>query len=208
MSELSAYLIYHCHFHNLPHLCLVSFFLYHLSFFFFFNDPATTEIYTLSLHDALPIRPHRLAVGLYNGDELVRTDRIELDVTGERTSVKELVGVPAPALLLANDDDLTYCKLRLDEHSLRTLRDGGIARLPESLPRALCWSAAWDMTRDGELATRDYLTLVLAGAEADPNIGLLQSLNRQALRALEIYADPAWAPSGYRAMAEKAFAAL
>jgi len=154
------------------------------------------------------IRPHRLAVGLYNGDELVRTDRIELDVTGERTSVKELVGVPAPALLLANDDDLTYCKLRLDEHSLRTLRDGGIARLPESLPRALCWSAAWDMTRDGELATRDYLTLVLAGAEADPNIGLLQSLNRQALRALEIYADPAWAPSGYRAMAEKAFAAL
>src|SRR5687768_18495491 len=26
-------------------------------FFFFFNDPATTEIYTLSLHDALPICP-------------------------------------------------------------------------------------------------------------------------------------------------------
>src|SRR5215203_6222526 len=26
-----------------------------LLFFFFFNDPATTEIYTLSLHDALPI---------------------------------------------------------------------------------------------------------------------------------------------------------
>src|SRR5437016_13403000 len=26
-----------------------------LSFFFFFNDTATTEIYTLSLHDALPI---------------------------------------------------------------------------------------------------------------------------------------------------------
>src|SRR5215216_2030289 len=28
-------------------------------FFFFFNDTATTEIYTLSLHDALPIRPPR-----------------------------------------------------------------------------------------------------------------------------------------------------
>jgi len=27
----------------------------HLFFFFFFNDTATTEIYTLSLHDALPI---------------------------------------------------------------------------------------------------------------------------------------------------------
>jgi len=93
------------------------------------------------------LRPHRLAVGVYHDDatsgQLTRTDRIELDVTGERTAVKELVGLTAPALLLANDDDLTYCKLRLDEHSLQTLRDGGIARLPESLPRALCWSAAW-----------------------------------------------------------------
>src|SRR5260221_1139358 len=35
---------------------LMSFFL-----FFFFNDTATTEIYTLSLHDALPICPDRLA---------------------------------------------------------------------------------------------------------------------------------------------------
>src|SRR2546427_5204179 len=31
-----------------------------LSFFFFFNDTATTEIYTLSLHDALPIFARRL----------------------------------------------------------------------------------------------------------------------------------------------------
>src|SRR3712207_7465302 len=29
-----------------------------MSVFFFFNDTATTEIYTLSLHDALPICPH------------------------------------------------------------------------------------------------------------------------------------------------------
>src|SRR5215213_11632403 len=33
--------------------CVILFF-----FFFFFNDTATTEIYTLSLHDALPISPH------------------------------------------------------------------------------------------------------------------------------------------------------
>ena len=158
------------------------------------------------------LRPHRVAVGLYNDDpatgQLVRTDRVELDVTGERTAIDQLVGVSRPAVLLVNDDDLTYCKLRLDEHSLLTLREGGIARLADSLPRALCWSAAWDMTRDGELATRDYLALVLAGAEADSNIGLLQSLNRQALRALEIYADPSWAPHGYRAMADQALAAL
>jgi aminopeptidase N len=156
------------------------------------------------------IRPHRLAVGLYDdaAGEFARVDRVELDVTGERTPIKELVGRVAPPLLLANDDDLTYCKLRLDERSLQTLRERGIAQLRESLPRALCWSAAWDMTRDGELATRDYVALVLAGAEADANVGLLQSLTRQALRALEIYADPAWAPTGYQAVADKAFAAV
>src|SRR5260221_8831620 len=33
--------------------------LYHFYFFFFFNDTATTEIYTLSLHDALPISSRR-----------------------------------------------------------------------------------------------------------------------------------------------------
>src|SRR6266511_281370 len=36
---------------------LTSFFLFSLLLFFFFNDTATTEIYTLSLHDALPISP-------------------------------------------------------------------------------------------------------------------------------------------------------
>src|SRR5256885_14130319 len=36
---------------------LVPFVYHHFFFFFFFNDTATTEIYTLSLHDALPICP-------------------------------------------------------------------------------------------------------------------------------------------------------
>src|SRR5438552_13975653 len=40
-------------------------------FFFFFNDPATTEIYTLSLHDALPICHSRIRGGL----RLDRADR-------------------------------------------------------------------------------------------------------------------------------------
>jgi len=111
-------------------------------------------------------------------------------------------------LVLANDDDLTYCKLRLDERSLHTLRTGGIARLAESLPRGLCWSAAWDMTRDGELATRDYVALVVAGARSESDIGLLQTLNAQALRAVQIYADPDWAPQGYQLLAVNAVTAM
>jgi aminopeptidase N len=133
---------------------------------------------------------------------------VELVVNGERTAVAELIGVRRPALVLVNDDDLTYCKVRLDEASLRTLRTGGIAKLASPLTRALCWSAAWDMTRDGEMPARDYVAQVIAGAEHESDIGVMQSLTRQALRALEIYVDPEWAPQGYIALADAALAAL
>jgi len=156
------------------------------------------------------LRPHRLAIGVYDEVEgtLERTRRIELDVTGARTAVAELVGAKQPPLLLVNDDDLTYCKLRLDDHSIAVLRSGGFAKLADSLPRALLWSAAWDMTRDGEMATRDYLALVLAGIDQEGDIGVMQSLTRQTLRALVLYADRDWAPQGYAALADKAFAEL
>jgi len=156
------------------------------------------------------LRPHRLAVGLYEEQDgvLVRVHRAEFDLTGDSTEVPELIGHKQPALLLVNDDDLTYCKVRLDERSLETLRTGGIAKLTDSLARALCWTAAWDMTRDGELATQHYLDLVLSGIEKEHDIGVMQSLVRITLRALEIYADPQRSPAGYAALADKAFEAL
>jgi aminopeptidase N len=166
---------------------------------------APTEVATSNT-----VRPHRLAVGLYEerDGKLIRTDRVELDAADERTAVPELIGKRRPALLLVNDDDLTYCKQRLDDVSLHTLRTGGIAKLESPLARTLCWSAAWDMTRDGELPARDYVALVVAGAAHEGDIGVMQSLTRQALRALEIYADPAWAPEGYAALATAAQSAL
>ncbi len=157
------------------------------------------------------LRTHRLAVGLYDFDTsgaLVRTDRIELDVAGALTEVKELVGRAQPPFLLVNDDDLTYCKLRLDARSLATLVDGGLGRLTDSLPRALAWSAAWDMVRDAELATRDYVALVLANIDAETDIGVIQSVQRQLRRALEVYADPSWAAGAWTAWADKALASL
>ncbi|MDT4915277.1 MAG: aminopeptidase [Pseudonocardiales bacterium] len=166
---------------------------------------APTEVATSNT-----VRPHRLAVGLYEerDGKLIRTDRVELDAADERTAVPELIGKRRPALLLVNDDDLTYCKQRLDDVSLHTLRTGGIAKLESPLARTLCWSAAWDMTRDGELPARDYVALVVAGAAHEGDIGVMQSLTRQALRALEIYADPTWAPEGYAALATAAQSAL
>ncbi|WP_181767438.1 aminopeptidase N [Streptomyces albidus (ex Kaewkla and Franco 2022)] len=143
------------------------------------------------------LRPHRIAVGVYElqGDKLVRTDRIELDVDGERTEVPELAGRKRPAVLLLNDDDLSYAKVRLDAESLATVTKH-LGDFTESLPRALCWASAWDMTRDGELPTRDYLDLVLSGIGKESDIGVVQSLQRQVKLALDLYADPQWREQG------------
>ncbi|MFE4582213.1 aminopeptidase N, partial [Streptomyces chartreusis] len=140
------------------------------------------------------LRPHRIAVGLYNLDEtsgkLLRDERIELDVDGELTPVQQLVGTRRPDVILLNDDDLSYAKVRLDEQSLAVVTEH-LGDFEASLPRALCWASSWDMTRDAELATRDYLSLVLSGIGKESDIGVVQSLQRQVKLAIELYAAPA-----------------
>ena len=89
----------------------------------------------------------------------------------------ELVGEFAPDLLLVNDDDLTYAKIRLDERSLRTVV-GCISELADPLAAALCWASAWDMTRDAEMRTRDFLALVSSGAPAITELSVLERILR------------------------------
>ncbi|MGW0375091.1 aminopeptidase N, partial [Streptomyces coeruleorubidus] len=140
------------------------------------------------------LRPHRIAVGLYELDDasgkLVREERIELDVDGELTAVPQLVGKRRPAVILLNDDDLSYAKVRLDEQSLAFVTEH-LGDFESSLTRALCWASAWDMTRDAELPARDYLSLVLSGIGKESDIGVVQSLHRQVKLAVDLYADPA-----------------
>ncbi|MBM7461517.1 aminopeptidase N [Rhodococcus coprophilus] len=141
-------------------------------------------------------RVHRLAIGVYDDDgsgRLVRTHRVEIDVdAAARTEVPELVGVPRGKFVLVNDDDLTYCSVRLDDESLATVleRTGDIT---ESLPRTLVWSAAWEMTRQAELKARDFVALVQRGIAAETEVGVVQRLLMQAATALSSYAEPSWA---------------
>ncbi len=155
------------------------------------------------------LRTHRIGVGLYDvrGDRLVRRDLLEIDVTGEETAIPALAGVPAADVLLLNDDDLTYAKLRLDERSMATVVRH-IDGFESSLPRALCWAAAWDMLRDAELAARDYLALVSTGLPKERDINLTTATLRQAATTLTMYADPAWAPTGWALLADTARQAL
>jgi aminopeptidase N len=143
------------------------------------------------------LRSHRIAIGLYSltPEGLVRTSSVETDVTGDWTPVPALVGVPRPDLVLINDEDLTYAKIRLDPHSLRTAVSS-IGSFTSSLSAALVWAATWDMVRDGEMAARDYVRLVLGGVDSVRDISVVQTLVRQAIFAARQYADPSWRPEG------------
>jgi aminopeptidase N len=157
--------------------------------------------------DAWPtLRSHRLAVALYDrvDGKLVRRRRVELDVTGSHTDVPDLVGEAQPDLVLLNDDDLTYAKVRLDERSLATLIEG-IGDFEDSLPRSLCWAAAWDMTRDGEMSTTDYVTLVLSGVGRETDSSVTRTLLRQAETATMLYSAPAKREAARRRLAEGFF---
>ncbi|WP_030783232.1 aminopeptidase N [Streptomyces sp. NRRL S-920] len=156
------------------------------------------------------LRPHRVAVGLYRraaGGELERYARAEIDVEGPRTVVAELAGEAAPELILANDDDLTYCKVRFDENSLATLREH-LGDIADPLARALCWSALWNLTRDGLMPARDFIGLVLRFAGRESDIGVLQMLHAWTNSALTHYAAPDWREEGGRALAEGALREL
>ncbi|MEU2334450.1 aminopeptidase N [Streptomyces sp. NPDC013172] len=155
------------------------------------------------------LRPHRVAIGLYRVTDgsLVRYARAEADVDGPRTVIAELAGAEAPELVLVNDDDLTYCKIRFDATSLATLRDR-LGALTDPLARALCWSALWNLTRDGLLPARDFIDLVLRFAGRESDIGVLQMLQAWAESALVHYAAPRWREAAGRRLAEGALREL
>ncbi|TMD07963.1 MAG: aminopeptidase N, partial [Chloroflexi bacterium] len=142
-------------------------------------------------HLPTPLRRHRLAVGRYavSDGALHRVERTELDVAGALTPVEGVSPAAAGELLLVNDDDLTFAKIRLDPPSQDTaLRH--LSRLDAPLARSLCWTAAWDMTRDAELGSSRWVALVTEHVAAEDDIGTLQRLVGQAELATDLYADP------------------
>ena len=160
------------------------------------------------LQEAVPdhptLRSHRIAIGLYDlvDDRLERRDRIELDISGASTDVAKIVGVSQPDLILLNDDDLTFAKIRLDPRSIATVVEH-IGAFTDSLPRTLCWAAAWDMTRDGEMTTKDFLTLVLHGIAAETDIGVVQATLQRAALAIQQFGLPELAAARTAALAAK-----
>ncbi len=134
------------------------------------------------------LRHHRLAIGLYDNQDgrLVRVHRVEVDIAGELTELPELVGQHQPDLVLLNDDDLTYAKIRLDPRSLHTAVTG-IGTLDGALSRALLWGASWDMCRDAELPAAEFVTLALSGVGVEDDLTAVEKVLLQARTAIDYY---------------------
>jgi aminopeptidase N len=140
-------------------------------------------------HDYL--RPHRMGVGLFNLNDgkLVRSEYIELDVDGKETAVAALVGKQRPDLVLLNDGDLAYAKIRLDEQS-RQVAIANLSGIEDSLARTLVWTAAWDATRDGEAPARDFVKLILGHIAKETESTTVTTLLRQLITTGTLYVSP------------------
>ncbi|MFG1610465.1 aminopeptidase N [Actinoplanes sp. NPDC049265] len=132
-----------------------------------------------------PIRPHRIGVAVYRmrDGRLANSASVTLDLTGSTSPVPGLPPVGPDDIVLVNDADLTYAKVRLDPRSWHQLIRQ-IDRLDDTLARSVCWGAAWDMTRDAEVPTADYLALVLRGVATEADLGVVERLLQQARTAV------------------------
>jgi len=138
------------------------------------------------------LRPHRLAVGLYDisGDSLNRRKSVELDVVGASTVVSELAGEKVADLLLINDRDLSYAKLRFDDRSIATLKKY-LGRLNDPLARALSWAAIWDMHRDAQISSADFIEVALSGLAGENDDAIVNIVIGQLGTSVEGYASDA-----------------
>ncbi|MFF8564777.1 aminopeptidase N [Streptomyces albidoflavus] len=102
-------------------------------------------------------RPHRITVTTWDHTPETgpptRRDHLDLDLPQDRP-----LTLPGhrPDLVLLNDQDLTYAKLRLDPPSWTTAL-ATLATLPDPLTRAVLWNTARDLVRDGRLDPAAYL---------------------------------------------------
>ncbi|CAB4576029.1 MAG: aminopeptidase N [Actinobacteria bacterium] len=144
------------------------------------------------------LRPHRLAVGLYDitGDALKLRKSVELDVNGALTKVVDLSAEKTADLLLINDRDLSYAKLRFDDRSIATLKSH-LGSLNDDLARALCWAAVWDMHRDAEISTSDFMQVAFSGLKGETDDAIVSIVLSQLTTSVEAFATDA-NRNGYR----------
>ncbi|MEV0022212.1 aminopeptidase N [Streptomyces atroolivaceus] len=126
-------------------------------------------------------RPHRITVGTYDhsldthtgSEQLTLRNRFELDIPQDGAPTTQ----PGrrPDLVVPNDNDLTYAKIRLDPDSWNTALTH-LSGIPDALTRALLWNTARDMVRDGELHPNVHLTAARTHLPYETDLALVHGV--------------------------------
>ena len=138
------------------------------------------------------LRPHRLAIGFYSDDgngRLVRTHSFPIDIDSDSTTVDEARGLPKPDVIIVNDEDLTYAKVRFDRESMDVAAER-LGDFDDSLTQLLILGTLWDTVRDGQRPAQDYITTVLDNCAAVTHSSGLLSQMRQLETAVGAYLAP------------------
>ena len=138
------------------------------------------------------VRPHRIAAALYDlaDGRLTVRKSTEFDTTGEITEIPELAGEKTADLFLINDGDLAYTKVRFDQRSVQTLTNH-LGDITDPIARVLAWIATWDMWRDAEVSSHDFVRLVLQGLKTEPLINVVAGFGSHLVSTVEVFSDPA-----------------
>nr|WP_231447213.1 aminopeptidase N [Brevibacterium zhoupengii] len=151
------------------------------------------------------LRPHRLAIGFYSDNDqgrLVRTRSFPLDIDAKATTLDEARGLPKPDVIIVNDEDLTYAKVRFDRESM----DVAAARLgdfDDSLTQLLILGTLWDTVRDGQRPAQDYIATVLDNCAAITHSSGLLTQMRQLETAVGSYLPPQARTEAHTAVAKR-----
>ncbi|MEW1833617.1 aminopeptidase N [Microbacterium sp. NPDC079995] len=145
-------------------------------------------------------RPHAVRVGLWDPEagRLVARGDVAVDLFEERTLVSAPV-LPDTALVVANVDDRSYAKVRLDDRSLGAVREG-LSTMPDAVARGVVWAALWNAARDGDLSASAYLAIATRHAPDESHPALLADVLAHAAFAIRHYL-----PAGVRASAADAW---
>ncbi|MFJ6154814.1 aminopeptidase N [Micromonospora profundi] len=140
---------------------------------------------------AAVLRPHRIGVGRYSMDGTVERDEVDLDpaADGGRTVLGALTGAPAARLLLLNDGDLTFAKVRLDPASADAVRLV-LPGLADPLTRAVLWGEALDAATDGERPVTGLVDLMVAALPAETEVIIAEDVLTLSRSLVDRYLDP------------------
>jgi aminopeptidase N len=135
------------------------------------------------------LRPHRLGIGLYSraaDGAVVRQSLVSAEI--EAAPRTEIPDFPERSgdLVLLNDGDLTYAKIRLDDASTAAVPTM-LPLIGDSLARAVLWASTLDAVVDGERPVAELVTLVLAALPVETEVVIVEDVLRATRSLVDRY---------------------